>query len=70
MPSELELERGLRNAVSKAVRDGNTTASVNSLRNMAEEALGLEIGFLVGHKEWQGESKRIIQDEHVCYAQL
>ena len=60
MPTDSELESGLRNAVRAFYDD--PAASVKRVRTKAEEDLGIEEGFFKS-EEWKERSKDIIQDQ-------
>jgi hypothetical protein len=65
MASDREISSAILQSVQhlfKTDRDGTT---VNKVRRMAEEKLGLEDGFLKG-SDWKGRSKDIITEEVVC----
>ena len=65
-PADAELERSLRHEVAKKFKAGKQDEiTVNGIRILSEDDLGLERGFYSTHKQWKGESKRIIKDEVV-----
>lgn len=69
MPTEIQLEKALRNAVRAHFRDPEQVeSSPNALRAHAEKELGLEDGFFK-NGDWKARSKEIIQDQFVCISQ-
>ena len=67
-PTDAELERSLRREVANKFKAGKQDEiTVNAIRTLSEEGLGLETGFYAARAEkWKGESKRIVKDEVVC----
>ena len=65
-PSDSTLENQLRLEVSKRFRDGTqATVTINQIRQVAEESLGLKPGWYAGHPAWKARSKRAIHEEVV-----
>jgi len=63
IPSDTTLENSLRREVVINFKSGELT--VNMIRKLSEQDLGLDGGFYINHPYWKVESKRIIKDETV-----
>jgi len=63
-PPDAELEKSLRQEVSKAFRSGGEF-SYNSIRTASEALLGLKEGFYKAHDQWKGKSKDVINQQLV-----
>jgi len=63
IPSDTTLESSLRREVVINFKSGELT--VNMIRKLSEQDLGLDGGFYINHPYWKAESKRIIKDESV-----
>lgn len=63
MPTDLEYETSLRNAVQAHYSNPVEEATVRSMRTKSEDDLGLETGFYKNNDVWKEKSKEIIQDQ-------
>jgi len=64
MASDKEIRSTILQSVQHLFKTDRDGTSVNKVRRMAEEKLGLEDGFLKGD-DWKGRSKDIITEEVV-----
>lgn len=63
-PSDRELEKSLRQEVTKAHRAG-VEFSFNSIRAASEQKLGLKKDYIRNHETWARRSKDVINDQMV-----
>lgn len=64
-PSVAKLEKTLRDQADKLIDKEGT--SINTIRGAAENALGLSSGWFATNGKWKTESKRIVNDQIVCF---
>lgn len=78
-PPDAVLERSLRGEVEKKFKaNERDQLTVNAIRTLSEQSLGLREGFYTAHESWKAKSKNIIKGEVVgnrlsrldCYRKL